>query len=117
MYTNEFYDDVIFKGLTNHNDGFDAPTIQWFSKEDFDIVLKRASENKLFISAIEHFPLESSDDCRTYYPVDQGSVAWYFTEFANLVEEGRTNLFSVSFSDPQDFFDEMSECQDRWLYE
>ena len=117
MYTTEFYDEVIFKGLTNRNDGFDAAAIGWYSKEDFEIILNRASQNKFFVSAIEHYPLESAYDCRTYYPVEQGHDPWYFTEFASLIEEGRSNLFSVIFSDPLNFFDDMSECQDRWLYE
>ena len=117
MLTDEFIEEMIFKGLTNQNDGFDAKSIQWFSKDDFDIILKRAETHKLFVSAIEHWPLESANDCQLYYPVERGCRPWYFDAFEYLVENGRTNLFSVCFNELDYFFGDKSLCADIWLYE
>jgi len=117
MATIEFIENVIFKGLTNHNDGFDAVGIKWFSKEDFEIILKRTEQYRLFISAIEHWPLDDADDCKLYYPVERGCRPWYFQAFEYLVKKDRTNLFSASFNQPLDFFGDISLCQDSWLYE
>lgn len=45
----KFLENYIFKGLTNLNDGFDVPTIYYFSKDDFDIVLKRVEKREVGI--------------------------------------------------------------------
>ena len=116
MLTNEFIEDVIFKGLTNHK-GSNGMSIDCFSKDDFEIILKRAEQHKLFISAIEHCPLEDADDCKLYYPVERGCQPWYFEAFEFLLANGRSNLFSVSFNELDYFFGDKSLCADIWLYE
>jgi hypothetical protein len=37
----EFLEAQVFAGLKNLNTGFDSPTIWYFTKEDFEIVLNR----------------------------------------------------------------------------
>merc|ERR1712232_1375795 len=49
----QFLADRIFHGLRDLNTGFDAPAIKYFSKEDFEIVLQRAEEHRVWITGIE----------------------------------------------------------------
>lgn len=49
----KYLDKNIFSGLTNLNDGFDVPTIKYFSTSDFEKVLDRVQNFGLGIYGIE----------------------------------------------------------------
>jgi hypothetical protein len=54
MMDKDYLDKHIFIGLTNLNDGFDAPGIKYFSEKDFDIVLtRRVKEHGIAVYGIE----------------------------------------------------------------
>lgn len=49
----EFLEKHIFNDLENVNDGFDDPSIHYFSETDFETVLKRAEHFGLSVYGIE----------------------------------------------------------------
>ena len=48
-----FLNKYVFHGLKNRNDGYDVPSIYYFSEEDFAIVLDRVQKLGLGIYGIE----------------------------------------------------------------
>jgi hypothetical protein len=55
----EFLKEKIFYNLTNLNTGFDRASIEYFSPEDFKIVLDRVKKEKIGIHGIETWKNEN----------------------------------------------------------
>jgi hypothetical protein len=92
-FKEEFLNTNIFKGLKNMNDGFDSPSIQYFSSADFEIVLNRVKDLQLGVIGIEpwyngeYFGVLTNDD----YGRSPDDPEWYFTAF-NDFKNKQTNL-------------------------
>lgn len=65
----KYLDKHIFYGLENLNDGFDAPSIKYFSEPDFGVVLKRIKDLGLGITGIEPWKDGEYYDAVTYETV------------------------------------------------
>lgn len=103
-----FLNKHIFFDLINLNDGFDIPSISYFSEEQFEIVLNRVKEKGLGIYGIEPWvKVEGKDSCEYYdvdtyenyntYPHDPN---WYFTSFEKFKKLGLNLQYSASFYVP-----------------
>ena len=84
MNENEAYlNSAVFYGLTNLNNGFDAPAILYFSEADFEIILRRIEELKLGIYGIEpwldgkYFDTAIQED----FSDDPTNPDWYWKAF------------------------------------
>ena len=92
----------------NLNDGFDAPSISYFSENQFQTVLERVKEKGLGICGIEPwFKPEGSENFEYYdvdtfenyntYPQDPN---WYFTAFEKFKKLKLNLQYSASFYVP-----------------
>ena len=95
----EFLDTYIFEGLKNLNDGFDSPSIKYFSETDFSIVLKRVEENKIGINGIEPWLNGEFYNVLTYedYSTSPTDPKWYWKAFEELKKEGKQLQYSASY--------------------
>lgn len=95
----------IFKGLTDLNNGFDADSIKYFSKEEFEIVLERIEERGLGIYGIEPFKnggfygvwVFEEFDCK---PTD---ATWYRLAFQDFADSGEELQYSATYYFPENF--------------
>jgi hypothetical protein len=99
-----FLDKYIYKGLTNLNDGFDVPSIKYFSKKDFIILLGRAERYKISIYGIEPWDNREYSGCETFesYNTTANDPEWYWKAFSKFCDEGIKSYFSASYGIPED---------------
>ena len=99
----EFLKQNLYYGVTNLNNGFDSPKIWYFNKEDFEILLDRVERLKIGIAGIECCP----DGCfgtvkvHELYGMSPFDPKWYRRAFENLLVEGFSSYFSVTFDVPK----------------
>ena len=102
--TTEFLDKYIFSGLRNMNDGFDAPSIKYFSAADFEIVLHRVQKLGLGIHGIE--PWKDGEFYRvlTYedFTGDPTDCNWYWKAFQALKDDGQELQYAASYHVPDE---------------
>lgn len=95
-----FLQEHVFYGLTNLNDGYDGLSIQYFSEEDFAIVLQRVEELNLGIHGIEpfldgkYFDVETSED-----PKD---TTWYWGCFERFKRLNLNLHYAASYFVPDE---------------
>lgn len=98
-----FLDENIFQGCENCNTGFDVPGIKYFSKEDFNLIMKRCEELNIGICGIEPWPngdFGGVKVCEEYNkePTDK---AWYLKAFEEFLDEGIDHNFAASYDVPE----------------
>jgi hypothetical protein len=98
----EYLDKYVFYGLKNLNDGFDAPSIKYFSEEDFAVVLNRVKDLGLGIWGIE--PWKNGE----YYAVvtcesetnDPTDFNWYMKVFEDFKNHNEPLQYSATYIIP-----------------
>lgn len=94
----------IFKDLKNINDGFDSPTIYYFSKEDFKTVLERIEALGLGVVGIEpwknghFFDVLTHDDFGIENPINP---KWYWQAFQKFVEMNENLQYAATYHTPK----------------
>jgi hypothetical protein len=98
----DFLDKHIFYGLENLNDGFDAPSIKYFSKKDFEEVLNRVENYGIGIMGIEPWPDKKFGGVATFEETGLASTdpKWYRKAFENFVAQGVNSYFAASYFVP-----------------
>lgn len=98
----EFLIANIFKELTNVNDGFDTPTIQYFSSADFEIILNRIKDLKLGVFGIEPWFNGEYYDVFTNeeYEKSPDDAEWYFTAFNEFKNKQLDLVYSATYYVP-----------------
>ena len=61
-----YLDEHVFYGLKNLNDGYDVPSIKYFSEQDFEVVLNRIQDLGLGVYGIEPWQDGSYFDVLTW---------------------------------------------------
>jgi len=102
MDKDEYLEQLIFKGLTNLNNGFDAEGIKYFSADDFRIILRRVEELGVGVLGIE--PWKNGDfydvrGCKDYESAPSDSH-WYWTAFEAFNKEDEALVYSATFDVP-----------------
>jgi predicted esterase YcpF (UPF0227 family) len=100
----EFLKENIYKGLTNLNIGFDAPSIYYFSAEDFKIVLQRVEQFGIGIKGIEPWKDGEYYDSRVCEEFDKESSnpKWYNKAFKQFLDRGDEPLqYAASYDVPR----------------
>ncbi len=101
---NEYLDKNIFYGLTNLNDGFDSPSIKYFSAQDFEIILNRVKQLGLGILGIEpwkngEFYSVTIYEDETNDPTDS---KWYRNAFENFRKEDEALQYAATYFIPDE---------------
>ncbi len=101
----KFLTENIYKGLTNLNTGWDAPTIAYFSETDFKTVLERIEKMSLGVYGIEpwdsdnhYFGLKLYDD----YSSKPSDPSWYNKAFSEFIKTGEELQYSASYYVPEE---------------
>lgn len=99
----EFLDKYVFYDLEDLNDGFDSPSIKYFSKDDFEKILDRAEFYRLKIFGIEPWPDRQFFNVRVYeeYDTSADNPEWYRDAYDRFLEEGVTSYFSATYGVPE----------------
>ena len=99
----EFLEKYVFYDLEDLNDGFDSPSIKYFSKDDFEKILDRAEFYGLKIFGIEPWPDRQFFNVRVYeeYDTSADNPEWYRDAYARFLEEGVTSYFSATYGVPE----------------
>ena len=99
----EFLEKYVFYDLEDLNDGFDSPSIKYFSKDDFEKILDRAEFYGLKIFGIEPWPDRQFFNVRVYEEYDTlpENPEWYRDAYARFLEEGVTSYFSATYGVPE----------------
>lgn len=99
-----FLDQHVFYDLEDLNDGFDADSIRYFSKLDFEKVLERVSFFNIEIYGIEPWPNKEfyDVDVADSYNLSPDDPNWYMAAFNKFVNEGVESYFSASYGVPED---------------
>src|SRR6185436_12839983 len=86
VIADRFLTEKIFYGLKNLNDGFDAPTIKYFSTNDFETVLQRIKELGLGVYGIEPWKNQEFYRVETFeqYTNDPTDYNWYLKAFEDF---------------------------------
>ena len=94
-----FLNKYVFHGLKNLNDGYDAPSISYFSEEDFALVLQRAERLQLGIHGIEPWLNGEYYDVQvTDTPFDS---SWYYGCFEAYKKLNLPLHYAASYEVPQ----------------
>ncbi len=105
-YKAEYLNKYIFNGLNNLNDGFDSPTISYFSESDFEVVLDKVKEKGIGVYGIEVW-LENQyydiDTFENYHSFPQST--WYYKAFEKFKKTGLHLQYSASFYIPYNYFE------------
>lgn len=98
-----FLEQHVFYDLNNLNDGFDVETIRYFSKSDFEKVLKRVEFFGLEIYGLEPWPDKEFAGVRLFeeYEMCPNDPEWYWSAFREFVNEGVDSYFSASYGVPK----------------
>lgn len=98
----EFLNINIYKGLKNLNNGFDAPSIKYFSEEDFEKVLTRVEKFNLGIYGIEPWKNGEFYDVKGYeeYGTIPTNPKWYKKAFEEFKKSGNKLQYSATYQIP-----------------
>ena len=105
----DFLNEYVFFGLENINDGFDAESIAYFSKNDFEIVLNRVEALGIGIFGIEpwlngvFFDVLSADD----YNLNQKDSNWYRSAFKKFVKIDKPLVYAATYDIPDRLLNKM----------
>lgn len=107
MTKEEFLDTYIFKDLTNLNDGFDADSIKYFSKEEFEIVLDRVEQYGLSIYGIEPWKDGDFYDCKVFESYEDNfenaaDPKWYRSIFEGFIAQEEVLQYAASYGVPEE---------------
>ena len=102
-----FLDQHIFYDLEDLNDGFDADTIRYFSKSDFQKVLERVKIFNINIYGIEPWPNKEFYNVIVYeeFGKEPNDSEWYYEAFEKFVKEGVEDYFSASYGVPKELIE------------
>lgn len=99
-----FLDRFVFYDLVDINDGFDAPTIRYFSADDFAVALDRIEVFGIGVHGIE--PWRNGNFYDVKIPRDYGADPfdpnWYKQAFQEFLEDGVELQFAASYEVPDD---------------
>lgn len=101
-----FLERYVFHGLTNINDGFDAPTIFYFSSSDFSIALKRIERLKIGIYGIEPWDMNNhyyNVKLFNDYSTDPSDPKWYKKAYEEFKDTGENLKYAASYYVPEEF--------------
>ena len=95
-------DSHIFYGLTDLNTGFDVPTIRYFSREEFGVVLDRCERNGIGIYGIEPWREGDFYDVWTCedFRCDPADPRWYRMAFDDFATRGVELHYAASYYVP-----------------
>ncbi len=95
----QFLDQHVFYGLTDLNDGFDAPEAQYFGASDFAVVLKRVQYFGLGIYGIEPWPDGEFGDVLVceQFSMDPADPLWYRAAFDQFLNDRIDSHFSATY--------------------
>ena len=98
----------VFYGLTNLNDGFDNPTIKYFSEKDFEMVLERVKSLGLGIYGIDTFEDKCYYACDVFecHTSDPTDFSWYMNCFDNFKRRGDNIVYAASYHIPENLYSE-----------
>ena len=102
-----YLDKFVFAGLTNLNNGFDTPTIKYFSESDFEIVLDRVRQLDLGIYGIEPWKNGQYYCAVVYESVtnDPKDPNWYIKAFEDFKKDGEDLQYAASYHVPDEILD------------
>lgn len=103
----EFLITKVFSGLTNVNDGFDSPSIYYFSSVEFEIILNRVKDLKLGVFGIEPWVNGEYFDVLTYddYGKSPDDAEWYISAFNEFKNRNSNLVYAATYYIP--FFDDV----------
>ena len=97
------WQQYLFAGLRNLNNGFDVESIWYFSEQDFTVVLQRAQEADVAIFGIE--PWLDGDyydtDVHERYELDPDDPAWYWPAFERFRQQESRLQYAASYGFPE----------------
>ena len=104
-----YCDKHVFYGLTKLNDGFDKPSIKYFSEKDFEVVLERVKTLGFGIYGIDTFRFFED---KRYYSCDffeihtsnPADATWYMTCFENFKKRGDNIVYAASYFIPKKLY-------------
>lgn len=98
-----FFNETIFRGLKNLNDGFDAESIKYFSERDFEIVLNRVEIYGIGITGIEPWHQKRYFDAYIFenYGDDPFDPAWYRKAFAEFKQQNIELMYAATYKMPE----------------
>jgi hypothetical protein len=98
----DYLDKNVFYGLTNLNNGFDAPGIKYFSEKDFEVVLDRVRLLGLGVTGIEPWKDGEYYGVETYeaFTTDSTDSTWYLGSFKRFKETGDTIQYAATYHVP-----------------
>ncbi|GHC57671.1 hypothetical protein [Ulvibacter litoralis] len=105
MTKEEYLNKHIYQGLKNLNTGFDAPSIYYFSENDFQVILKRVEEKGIGLTGIEPWQNGEYFDVKCFEDYDKLSTnsRWYWKAFEEFCKLNIRDLqFAASFYIPQE---------------
>ena len=93
----------VFAHLKNLNDGFDSPSIKYFSEQDFQRVLERVKGLGLGIYGIEPFLNGEYFGVAVYeeYGMSSTDPNWYMSAFEHFKNSGEELQYSASYDVPE----------------
>ncbi|MCP2040631.1 hypothetical protein L1281_001214 [Neisseria sp. HSC-16F19] len=97
------WQQYLFAGLHNLNDGFDAASICYFSEQDFAVVLQRAEKTGVAVFGIE--PWLDGDyydtDVHEHYDLAPDDPAWYWQAFERFRQQEPRLQYAASYGFPK----------------
>ena len=98
----EYLEKHIFCGLTDLNTGFDVPTIRYFSREDFEILMDRVEAAGIGIYGIEPWIDGEFYDVWTCeeFSSEPTNPEWYRTAFDDFATRGVSLQYAASYYVP-----------------
>ena len=101
----KFLEKHVYHGLKNLNTGWDAPSILYFSEDDFRIVLNRVKRLGLGIKGIEPWDMDNHYfDTKVFeeYTTVSTDADWYNKAFIEFIKTGEKLQYSASYYVPEE---------------
>ncbi len=113
----KYLDKYVFYGLTNLNDGFDAPGIKYFSEIDFAIVLDRVKALVLGIYGLETWKDGAFHGVLVPEQGDEACTdpSWYKTAFEDFKKDGEKLQYAATYYIPEELLKEFKKEQSTTL--
>jgi hypothetical protein len=104
-----FLDKYIFYGLSNLNNGFDAPSIFYFSETEFQKVLNRVKHYEIGIFGIETWKNGEFYDVMGYeeFSSNPSDSHWYLDAFQKFKQAGEILQYSATYFVQDDLLKEI----------
>ncbi len=104
----EYFDQNVFFGLTNLNDGFDLDPMKYFSRKEFEIVLRRVQALGFGVYEINTWKNGSFCWSSSYisYAVDTPDSGWFWECIEELQNQYGTLLYGATYHVPEKFMEE-----------